>query len=66
MLFNLIVASMEAFPFLTMFRNNYDKFSMAIALFSSFMVFHSLMLIYSFRNGNKVVEFIEERNVAVD
>lgn len=65
-LFNLLIASMEAFPFLTMFRNNYDKFSMAIALFSGLMVFYSLMLVYSFRNDDKVVEFIKNCNVAVD
>jgi hypothetical protein len=60
--FNLIVASMEAFPFLTMFRNNYDKFSMAIAFFSGLMVFYSLLLAYSFRSSNKVVYSIEKHN----
>ena len=41
-LFNLLVAGLEGFPFLTMFRNNYDKFAIAIAFFSSIMIFYSL------------------------
>lgn len=46
-----LVAGMEQFSFLTMLRNNYDKFNLAISLFSSLMVFYSLVYIYHSFNG---------------
>jgi hypothetical protein len=52
-LFTYLAAGIEAFPFLIMFRNNYDKFAMAISLFSSIMLYYSLALIYSLRNLSK-------------
>lgn len=45
-LLSLLVAGMEKFPFLIMFRNNYDKFGMAISVFSSLIIFYLLMYIY--------------------
>lgn len=43
---SFLVEAMKEFPFLTMLRNNYDKFGMAISLFSSLMIFYALIYIY--------------------
>lgn len=45
-LLSFLVEAMEKFPFLMMLRNNFDKFGMAISLFSSLMIFYSLVYIY--------------------
>lgn len=60
MLLTTLVTLMETFPLLIMFRSNYDKFGMAISLFSSIMVFYSLMTIYSFRTCSEATESVEK------
>lgn len=45
-LLSFLVEAMKEIPFLMMLRNNYDKFGMAISLFSSMMIFYSLIYIY--------------------
>ena len=43
---SLLVAVIEKFPFLLMFRNNYDKFNIAISIFSSLIIYYLLTFIY--------------------
>ena len=51
-LLTLLVSGMEAIPILSMFRNNYDKFSLAITMFSSIAVYYFLVLTYTLNNQN--------------
>lgn len=55
--FSTIISScMDSFPYLTMFRNNHDKFSIAISFFSGLIVFYSLLFNASFRVSNRKIE----------
>lgn len=55
----ILVAGMEEFSFMIMLRNNYDKFNIAISLFSSLMVFYSLMYIYCNFNGRETATTVD-------
>lgn len=49
---SFLAGLMETFPLLIMFRNNYDKFSLSIALYSSIFIAYLLLIVY--KNSNNL------------